>query len=91
MMTPEGEVKAKLKKQLAPHYQFWPVQTGYGAATVDCLACVAGRFVAIECKASGKKPTPRQLATMREIRKVGGKTWLVTMDTEGLVWEEVKD
>jgi hypothetical protein len=92
MMTPEGRVKAKLKKLLAEDYQFWPVQTGYGVATVDCLACLDGKFIAIECKAPGKKPTPRQRATMREIRKAGGITFFVTMDTEGLlVWEEIKD
>jgi hypothetical protein len=93
MMTPEGRVKAKLKKYLAVRdYQFWPVQTGYGAATVDCLACVEGKFLAFECKASGKKLTPRQLTTMQAIRKSGGSTWLVTMDIEGeIVWQEIKD
>jgi hypothetical protein len=94
MMTPEGRVKAQVKKWLVHYcyYQFWPVQIGYGAATVDCLACSAGGFIAIECKAPGKKPTPRQLTTMRAIRKAGGQTWLVTLDNKGeLVWEEVTD
>jgi hypothetical protein len=94
MMTPEGRVKAKVKKLLADHYcyQFWPVQTGYGAATIDCLVCNAGEFVAIECKAPGKKPTPRQLTTMRTIRKAGGQTWLVTLDNAGkLLWTRETD
>jgi hypothetical protein len=95
MMTPEGRVKVKLKKHLARcnYYQFWPVQTGYGAATVDCLACYDGRFRGIECKAPGKQLTPRQLTTMREIRKAGGETWLVTMGGEegALIWTKVTD
>jgi hypothetical protein len=94
MMTPEGRVKAKLKKALAEQscYQFWPVQTGYGAVTVDCLVSIGGRFYGIECKAPGKKLTPRQLTTMREIRKAGGETLLVTADTAGeLEWTRVTD
>jgi hypothetical protein len=94
MMTPEGRVKAKLKKELVEHgyYQFWPVQTGYGAATVDCLACSLGVFVGFECKAPGKKLTPRQLTTMRAMRKAGAETWLVTTDTAGeLKWIRVTE
>jgi hypothetical protein len=94
MMTPEGRVKAKLKKLLAAsgYYQFWPVQTGYGAATVDCLACSNGVFVGFECKALGKQLTPRQQTTMRAIRKAGGETWLITANTAGdLGWTRVTD
>lgn len=92
MMTPEGRVKAKLKKILGGAYQFWPVQTGYGAATVDVLACIVGRFWGIECKAPGKKPTPRQLTTMKQIRAAGGRTFWVTIDVKGdLLWYEVND
>ena len=33
---------------------------------------LGGKFVAVEYKAEGKIPTPRQLLTMKEIRKAGG-------------------
>jgi hypothetical protein len=73
-VTPEGRVKNEVKKQLKAlgAYQFWPVQQGFGATTVDCLACLAGAFVAIETKAPGKKPTPLQLTTLEKIRISGG-------------------
>ena len=74
MTGPEAKLKAQVKAYLKSlgAYQFWPVQTGYGAATVDCLACIKGRWVAIETKAPGKLPTPRQSVTMSEMHKAGG-------------------
>lgn len=92
-MTPEGHVKKKLKAYLDVMgiYHFWPVQVGYGAATVDCLACWNGRFTAIECKREGvTKPTPRQATTMKRIREAGGITYLVTYNEYGLCWVEIK-
>lgn len=68
MTTPEGKIKAKLKKALDKafpgHYRFMPVQTGYGAKTLDFLLCIRGRFVAIETKAPGKQLTPLQGSTV---------------------------
>lgn len=81
--TPEGKVKSAVKKMLTHSqrwgmvYQFWPVQTGYGAATLDCLAGYQGRFFAIETKAPGKKPTPRQLLTIDTIRAAGCPTFTI--------------
>lgn len=82
MSTPEGKVKRRLNKRLQDLYgeqvyRFMPVQTGYGAPALDYFLCANGRFVAIETKAKGKKPTPRQLATMDAIRKAGGFTYVV--------------
>lgn len=72
--TPESKVKAEiifnLKKRGA--YYFMPVQTGYGARTVDILACLDGRFVAIECKAGRNKPTAMQEKTLTDVRACGG-------------------
>ena len=92
-MTPEGRTKAKLKAHLARYgvYQFWPVQMGMGAATVDCIACWNGRFTAIECKREGlTEPTPRQAATMKTMRKAGAVTYLVTIDKGELKWIELR-
>jgi hypothetical protein len=79
-MTPEGKIKNEIKKQLKRYpavYYFMPVQAGYGAKTLDFLLCVDKYFVAIEAKAPGKKPTPLQEATMREIQNAGGVVFVI--------------
>jgi hypothetical protein len=74
MKTLEGLLKDKIKKALNEHkiYYFMPVQTGYGATTVDFLCCVLGRFVGIETKAPGRKPTRRQQLVMEQIEGSSG-------------------
>jgi hypothetical protein len=70
-LTPEGKVKAAVKRVLARYpesYFFMPVQAGFGKKTLDFLICHYGEFIAIETKAPGKKPTPLQDDTIREIR-----------------------
>ena len=46
VLPPEGKVKDRVKRLLKKYgcYQFWPVQTGYGAPTLDCLGCHNGRW-----------------------------------------------
>lgn len=81
MSTPEGKVKNALKKELKrlgrECYQFWPVQMGLGAATLDCLLCIQGQFVAIETKAWGKGLTTRQEITADEITFARGHVYMV--------------
>ncbi len=82
MATPEGRVKAKLKKRLNAEfgkncYVFMPVQNGFGAATLDYLLCVHGLFVSIETKRPGGVPTPRQETTIETIRAAGGLVFVV--------------
>jgi hypothetical protein len=48
-----------------------------GARTLDCLACLGGRFIAIETKAPGKKPTPLQETTINQIAISGGITLVI--------------
>ena len=78
-MTPEGAVKNALKKRLSElgAYSFWPVQTGFGTRTVDCLVCYKGRFAAIEVKAPGKKPNLRQQLIMSAVLLAGGQIYVV--------------
>jgi hypothetical protein len=73
-MTPEGVLKKQVKAYLDEHgaYYFMPVQMGFGAATVDFLCCVKGRFVAIETKIWPRRATPRQLACLKSVRDAGG-------------------
>jgi len=79
MAGPEAKVKARVKKTLKSYgaYQHWPVQTGYGAACLDCHACYKGIYFAIETKAPGKHPTPRQLLTIDDVENAGGKVFVI--------------
>ena len=84
-MTPEGKVKAKVKELLKEHGAYWhmPVQNGMGAPSLDIIGCHRSRYFGVETKAGNKKPTPRQLLTMDQIRKAGGLAFLVN-EVEGM-------
>lgn len=79
--TPEGKVKklvdAALKKLGADCYRFMPVQSGFGAKTLDYLLCIKGKFIAIETKAPGKHLTPLQVTTATNIENAGGLVYVV--------------
>ena len=78
-MTPEGKVKAKVKRILikAETYYFMPVQTGYGTPTLDFLGCHCAFAFAIETKAPGKKPTKRQEVIIREMKHAGMQVFVI--------------
>jgi len=46
------------------------------AGTPDIIACLDGRFIAIEVKRKGNKPTPLQLAKIEQIRASGGMAFI---------------
>ena len=82
-MTPEGKVKAQVKKGLRPIARLWefmPVQNGMGKPALDFLICVNGHFIAIETKAKGKKLTTRQEHTKAELEAAGAKVFVVDDD-----------
>lgn len=57
-MTPEGKVKAAVKKWLREHGAWFcmPMGTQFGQSGVpDFVCCIGGRFLAIETKAPGKR------------------------------------
>ena len=85
MHGPEYKVKEKLKDHLRKQGAYWfmPVQTGYGATSLDFLCCSLGEFVAYECKARGGKLTPRQELVARQINAAGGNVFVVTLDEDG--------
>lgn len=78
-LTPEGRVKLQVKKMLdeAKCYYHMPVQNGMGKPTLDFIGCHRGRFFAIETKAPGKLPTPRQEGTIREINLAVGMAFVI--------------
>lgn len=79
-MTPEGRTKAAVNRLLDRYksiYRFMPVPGGFGASSLDYLLCVNGKFLAIETKAPGKKPTDRQKMVIGQIRRAGGTVFVI--------------
>jgi hypothetical protein len=85
-MTPEGKVKSKVKELLNLHvaYQFWPVQTGMGSRTLDCLGCHSGRFFSIETKAKGKHMTEQQASIADRMLRSGARVFEIDGDLSEL-------
>src|SRR2546429_1302228 len=84
-MTPEGKIKAAVKRKLnsfSQCYHHWPVQNGMGAPCLDCHGCYRGMYFAIETKAPGSVPTPRQDETIGRIADARGAV-LVISSLEG--------
>lgn len=90
-MTPEGRIKEAIKSELKKLgvYYHMPVQNGMGKPTLDFVCCHQGYFFAIEAKAPGKKPTARQELTIAEMRRAGGKVYIV--DSSYAIHEMVED
>lgn len=92
-MTPEGKVKARVKDALreAKAYQFWPVQTGMGAPTLDCLGCHRGRYFSVETKREGGKLTERQEWIVQQMQLAGAKVFIIdTTDENAQCWVELR-
>lgn len=78
--TPEKLVKNKIKVILQDGgvYYAMPIGSGYGNAGVpDFLACVNGRFLAVEAKAGKGKTTALQDAHLEKIKAAGGVSMVV--------------
>lgn len=83
--TPERKVKKKVVELLKSRgaYYAMPVASGFGNAGVpDILCCYKGRFIGIECKANGGRPTALQLSNLKQIKDSGGVA--VIIDEESL-------
>lgn len=83
MYTPEGKVKAAVKKLLDQRniYYFMPATGGYGRSGVpDFIGCARGKFFAIETKAGNAKPTALQLREMERIKAAGGLAFVINED-----------
>jgi hypothetical protein len=80
-MTPEAKVKRAISALLKSYgdalYYEMPVPTGFGKSGLDYHGCKGGRYFAIEAKAPGKKPTPRQIETIRKIVLSGGRVFII--------------
>jgi hypothetical protein len=78
--TPEKKIKSKVRNcldELGAYYSM-PVTSGYGnSGAPDFLVCLKGRFIGIECKANGGKPTPLQEKNLRAIEQAGGSSLVI--------------
>lgn len=85
MMTPEGKVKQRINgmlRAMGPDlYFFMPVQSGMGSPCLDYLGAHRGKPFAIEAKAPGKKPTPRQKLIMANMTQAGIAVFVVDGST----------
>lgn len=86
-MTPEGKVKAKIKKFLKDNtLQHWMIiPSAFGATTgvSDFIGILPnGRFFAIEAKAEGKKPTAIQQKFLKAIEDNQGISIVVAGEHE---------
>jgi hypothetical protein len=81
-MTPEGRVKSAVDKVItgAGAYKHKPVGNGMGAPALDYHVCHRGIYAGIETKARDKKPTPRQIRTMKDMAAAGGALFLIDSD-----------
>lgn len=62
-------------------YSFYPQTGGYGNSGIpDIIACVRGRFVAIECKAGKNTTTALQEYNLQQINDNGGLAIVVNED-----------
>lgn len=92
-MTPEGKVKAKLRRVLDHYdamYTYWPVPSGFGKTTLDVIGCYRGRFFSVETKAPGKKPTLRQVGELDAIGKAMGRTFVIAGEQSPVFLELVE-
>jgi hypothetical protein len=58
-------------------YSFWPVPSGFGASSLDCIVSYYGRAIYIEVKAANKKPTPRQELTIAQANQSGALVYVI--------------
>lgn len=84
MLTPEGRVKAVVKKFLKNWdvWTDWPVPGGYGKSTLDCQVIQNGCVMWIETKAPDDEPTERQGQMISTLRRYGCR--VVVVDTVDL-------
>jgi Holliday junction resolvase len=85
--TPEGKVKDAVKKLLDKKgvYHFLPYMAGFGRSGIpDIIACVAGSFYAIECKAGTGAPTALQHRELKKITDAGGQAVVINEEN---IWQ----
>ena len=68
----ESKIQSEIVKLLGKHGYVVRVSSSTKAGVPDVLACVKGRFIAVEVKDVGKKPAPLQIMNLALINAAGG-------------------
>jgi hypothetical protein len=84
MATEESKVKTKVKQVLKryPCWTDWPVPSGYGKSTLDCIGCIGGYFFSIETKKPGGTLTALQKVTLAAMHRAGGTVFVIDTTDE---------
>lgn len=81
LLEDKGVLNAAKSVNATPSITGWyymPVQSGMGVAGIpDFIICFRGRFIAVETKAPGKKPTRFQDHQLNAIGLAGGIAFVV--------------
>lgn len=92
--TPEGKVKAAIRKLLKTNgaYFTMPVMTGFATnGTPDFSVGHAGRYLAIEAKAGDNAPTELQWVRLMEVERAGCSTMVIHESNLHLLEAWLKD
>lgn len=84
--TPEAKVKRKINAAFEAHGAHWVdfIGSQYAANGIsDKLACVKGRFFAVEAKAGDNMPTALQIKYLREVHEDGGCALVINENNLG--------
>lgn len=87
-MKPEEKAKREVKKILeeSGYFFFKPQMGGFGKVGIpDFIACVNGYFLAVETKAIGEEPTPKQQEQIDEIKTSKGVALVITEENLGIL------
>ena len=89
MQGPETRLRKKIVEALQKRYPKGYFRKVHGnqfqnIGVPDLLCCVNGRFLGLEIKLPGKKPTPAQILELQKIAKAGGVSAVVTSVAEAL-------
>jgi hypothetical protein len=93
MDTPEGKVKKKVKQVLKRYncWTDWPVPSGYGKSSLDCIGCIGGYFFSIETKRPGGTLTTLQHVTVAAMHRAGGTVFIIdTTDEDAPCFKNLK-
>lgn len=94
----EKDITNNIMKNMRKHGAFAEKTHGGPYVRVglpDIQACVQGRYIGIECKLPGEKPTAAQLRVIEEIRSAGGVAFVAEsfldvereLRKEGIAWQ----
>lgn len=89
---PETNFKEKVLAEIRKYSPVWAekIQQRSLRGTPDILACMNGKFIALELKVDGEEPDPLQAHKLRNILLAGGTALTVTPSTWEDAWKSLR-